>query len=157
MPLKKQAFYEGAALHQLAHCCGPISIRHAEPFFVINEIETIYLKYCTRVRSPWGFSFTEAEQDSMTQVVGPLTLGLICGSDGIVTLHYSDFKQLVGSSDSSAYISCFRKHDHHYVVRGPEGRLARRVSPSTWKRFLKGGAIHEASRSGSKSAAETNW
>lgn len=62
MAIKKQEFYEGAALHLLVRSGGIMSIRYEAPFFLLNDNVLIYLKYSTKGRSPWGFTFTTDEQ-----------------------------------------------------------------------------------------------
>lgn len=60
--IKKQEFYEGAALHLLARTGGLTSIRYESPLFVLNDRLLLHLKYSTKGRSPWGFTFTSDEQ-----------------------------------------------------------------------------------------------
>lgn len=72
MAIKKQEFYEGAALHLLA-CTGQIaSIRYDAPFFFLNERLSVLLKYSTKTRSPWGFTFTLAEQMGLQAIASKL-------------------------------------------------------------------------------------
>jgi hypothetical protein len=51
MAIKKQEFYEGAALHLLARNGGIASVRYEPPFFQFNGHLTVLLKYCTGGRS----------------------------------------------------------------------------------------------------------
>jgi hypothetical protein len=51
--IRKQEFYEGAALHLLARTGGITSVRYEAPFFLVNQL-SVLLKYSTRARSPWG-------------------------------------------------------------------------------------------------------
>lgn len=85
MAIKKQEFYEGAALHLLARQGGIRSIRYQPPFFLINDRLTALLKYSTRGRSPWGFTFMPDEQALLKKVSSnhAVMIGLICGSDGV--------------------------------------------------------------------------
>ena len=62
MSIKKQEFYEGAALHLLARAGGITGIRYEAPLFLLNEQLLVLLKYSTKGRSPWGFTFTRDEQ-----------------------------------------------------------------------------------------------
>src|SRR5258708_38543323 len=52
MALKKQEFYEGAALHLIARSGNVKSIRYEQPFFVLNERVSVLLKYSTRELAP---------------------------------------------------------------------------------------------------------
>jgi len=62
MAIKKQEFYEGAALHLLARAGKISSLLYEAPFFYFNGHLTVLLKYSTRVRGPWGFTFNPDEQ-----------------------------------------------------------------------------------------------
>jgi hypothetical protein len=55
MAIKKQEFYEGAALYLLARSGLVTGIRVEPPFFVLNNSVSVLLKYTTGKRSPWGF------------------------------------------------------------------------------------------------------
>jgi site-specific DNA-cytosine methylase len=57
VPIRKQEFYEGAALHLAARTGRVRSLRYEQPFFRFNETLAVMLKYSTGVRSPWAFTF----------------------------------------------------------------------------------------------------
>jgi hypothetical protein len=138
MALKKQEFYEGAALHLIAKSGNVKSIRYLQPFFVFNEKVSVLLKYSTRGRSPWGFTFTPDEQLRLaTKSVGMATwVGLICGSDGIAAVGYRSFIDVAPITQASVHIACYRAHGEHYEVCGPVGPLDRKVAPSSWQKIL---------------------
>jgi hypothetical protein len=139
MAIKKQEFYEGAALHILARTGGVTSIRYEAPFFLLNNQLLVYLKYSTRGRSPWGFTFTADEQvllhdrDSETKIV----IGLVCGADGVVALNYDAFRSVAPPRKSAVHIACYRQHGEYYEVNGPDGTLDGKVAPSNWQRILE--------------------
>jgi len=56
LAIKKQEFYEGAALHLLARSGRLSSVRYAAPFFLLNNELTVLLKYSTKGRSPWVYA-----------------------------------------------------------------------------------------------------
>lgn len=62
MSIKRQEFYEGAALHILARSGNLQGVRFESPFFVLNDSLYVLLKYSTKGRSPWGFTFSTDEQ-----------------------------------------------------------------------------------------------
>lgn len=139
MTIRKQEFYEGAALHQLVRGGKITSLKYEPPLFTINNELLVCLKYSTKGRSPWGFTFTIDEQ-RLLQVRAKafdLVLGLICGSDGIATISYEDFRAISGPKMSAKHISCYRKHGKHYGVFGPEGELDRKIAPLVWQRILE--------------------
>lgn len=138
MAIKKQEFYEGAALHILARGGNIERLRYEAPFFALNDDLLIHMKYSTKIRSPWSFSFTSEETMLLerTSKRSKLVIGLICGSDGIATLPYGDFATVAASKRASIHLSAFRSHREHYEICGPNGTLDRRIPPSDWVRTL---------------------
>src|SRR5947209_5923398 len=104
--LRKQEFYEGAALHVLAQSGCKVSISHAAPFFLINDGTLVLLKYSTRGRSPWGFTFTPKEQSSLAERADSIktVIGMVCGSDGVAALSYEMFREIAAPRGSSLHI-----------------------------------------------------
>lgn len=140
MAIKKQEFYEGAALHRLARFGGIASLHYKPPFFAINDHFLLLLKYSTRSRSPWGFTFTPQEQRQLDDRAreSKTIIGLICGSDGVAALPYELYRTIAPLRTASIHVSCYRNHDEHYEVNGPEGALNRKIAPSNWQRVLVG-------------------
>jgi hypothetical protein len=142
MSIKKQDFYEGAALNLLARTNQVKSIRYDPPLYLINDRVLVLLKYCTRIRSPWGFTFTPDEQ-SMLKEAAPkrknLMIGLICGSDGVAAISYSSYLTVAAPRGGAVHVACYRQHWEHYEVNGPDGTLGRKVSPSSWQKILENG------------------
>jgi len=138
MPIRKQDFYEGAALHLLARTGQISGILYEPPFFVLNRRLSIQLKYSTRGHSPWAFTFTPDEQlllqerSSRSKIV----IGLICGADGVASFTYDDYLSVAALRKSAVHIACYRKHGEHYEVNGPDGTFSHKVAPSHWQRIL---------------------
>ena len=139
MPIKKQEFYEGAALHLLARGGGITSLTYKPPFFLLNKYLTVLVKYSTRGRSPWGFTFTSDEQILLKQKASEfkIVLALVCGSDGVAAVTYDSYLSVAAHRDSAVHVSCYRLHGEHYEVNGPDGKLAGKVPPSNWRRILE--------------------
>src|SRR5712692_8170446 len=138
MPIRKQEFYEGAALHQLARSGKITSLRYEAPFFIINGKVFVCLKYSTRNRTPWGFTFTPDEQVLLRNRAkySRLIIGLICASDGIAAISYKSFREIASPKKFAIHVSCYRRHGQHYGIFGPDGELSRKVAASTWQRIL---------------------
>ncbi len=138
MPLRKQDFYEGAALVGLARTGMLNMVRHVPPFYALNDTIVVLLKYSTRGRSPWGFTFTPEEQAALARqaAVTPTYVGLICGSDGVTAIDFPDYALIARTKSTPIRVSCFRAHGEHYEVRGPDGVLPRKIPPSAWQRLL---------------------
>lgn len=139
MAIRKQEFYEGAALHALARTGAITSIRYDAPFFHINHQLIVLLKYSTKGRSPWGFTFTADEQSELQarQSESGLVIGLICGSDGIAAFTYEEYLEIARPRSIAIHIACYRDFGEHYSVNGPDGGLAFKISPSNWRRILE--------------------
>jgi hypothetical protein len=138
MGIKKQEFYEGAALHLLARAGGIDSIRYEAPFFLLNDHMLVLLKYSTKGRSPWGFTFTRDEQSILQKKSSQFSvvIGLVCGADGVVALTYDTLLSIAAPRESAVHIACYRQYSEHYEVNGPDGTAGRKVAPSNWLKIL---------------------
>jgi len=146
MALKKQEFYEGAALHVIARTGAVRGIEYDPPFFLFNDRLYVLFKYCARTRSPWGFTFTPDEQVTIHEraVKSDTVIALICGSDGVAALSYASFLPIGRPRQTAIHISCCRRHGEYYGLSGPDGTLSKKVSPSTWQNiFEQVGSEHE--------------
>jgi len=138
MTIKKQEFYEGAALYLLARTNRITSLRFEAPFFLLNNHLLVYLKYSAGKRSPWAFTFTKDEQLFLQTRASRLStvIGLICGGDGVAALTYDAYRSVAALRKSAIHIACHRKHGEYYKVNGPDGTLDGKVAPSNWQRIL---------------------
>ena len=139
MAIKKQEFYEGAAIHILARSGGIAGIKYESPLFFVNNHLLVLLKYSTRGRSPWGFTFMPDEQMLLYKrgAESKIIIGLICGADGVAAFTYDAYLKIAALRDSAIHLACYRKHGEHYEVSGPDGTFERKVSPSNWQRILQ--------------------
>lgn len=140
MAIKKQEFYEGAALHLLARAGAISGLQYVGPFFKINGQLLLLLKYSTRTRGPWGFTFTPDEQRSIQQYAAelPIVIALICGSDGVAALPYEAYTRIAVPKATAFRVSCHRNHGKHYGIKGPDGQLAEKVAPANWQKIFRG-------------------
>ena len=138
MGINKQDFYEGAALNIVARAGNIVGIINSSPFYVLNGRIAILLKYSTKGRSPWGFTLTPNEQKQLIKKAQRLetTIGLICGSDGVVPLGYAALNSIAVLGNGPIHISCYRNHGEYYEVSGPLGPLTNKIAPSSWGRLL---------------------
>ena len=139
MAIKKQEFYEGAALHLIARTGRVASVRYDAPFFLLNDQLSVLMKYSTKGRSPWGFTFTADEQTLLeaksTQC--KTAIALICGADGVAAFSYERYASVATLRKGPIHISCYRKHGEHYEVNGPDGAFSKKVAPSSWQKILE--------------------
>jgi hypothetical protein len=139
MSIRKQEFYEGAALHILARSGMVTTLKYEPPFFTVNNEISVCLKYSTKGRSPWGFTFTQDERRLLSERArrSHLIIGLVCGADGVAAITYDDYRVIAGRRRSAIHIACYRDHGKHYGVFGPIGELNRKIAPSVWQRILE--------------------
>jgi len=139
MAIKKQEFYEGAAIYLLARTGAIKAIHYQSPFFVLNEDVFVLLKYSTKSRSPWSFTFTNDEQEILSRQAAEskTMIGLICGSDGVAACPYAAYRAVAAPRESAIHIACYRRHGEHYEVCGPDGSVAGKIPPSHWLRILE--------------------
>jgi hypothetical protein len=139
MAIQKQEFYEGAALHLVARVGQIAGLRYEAPFFLLNDRLLILIKYSTRGRSPWGFTFGAEEQILLRARARKFktVIGLVCGADGVAALHYESYVRVAAPRAAAIHISCYRYHGEHYEVSGPDGTLPRKIAPSSWQRILE--------------------
>ncbi|HEY5047420.1 MAG TPA: hypothetical protein VII49_05320 [Rhizomicrobium sp.] len=140
MAIKKQEFYEGAALHLIARSGKVLALRYESPFFLFNGHLSVLLKYSTKGRSPWGFTFTVDEQELLVAQASKCktAIGLICGADGVAAFDFDSYLRIAEPKAVAIHVACFRDHGKHYEVTGPDGTIGRKVSPSSWQRLLEG-------------------
>ncbi|MFC3716511.1 hypothetical protein ACFONC_10130 [Luteimonas soli] len=138
MGIQKQEFYEGAALHVLLRGGAGAHVAYRNPFFLIDDRILIYLKYSTGIRSPWGFTFTAMEQRLLYRksIELPVTIGLVCGSDGVAALPFASYAGIASLRGLALRVSCSRAHRKHFEIGGPDGMLGYKVPPSDWSRLL---------------------
>lgn len=139
MPVAKQAFYEGAALYGLIRSGAVQHIIFKPPFFIVNNEVFLFLKYSTKPRSPWPFTFTASEQLVLRTMAADkrVMIGLICGGDGVAAVPWRSYSNIASIRASAIHISCRRQHGEHYEVNGPDGVLMGKIAPSVWSRMLK--------------------
>lgn len=139
MAIKKQEFYEGAALHLLVRTNGVVTIRYEAPFFLINNLLLVHLKYSAKGHSPWGFTFTPDEQMLLQKRASDrkIVIGLVCGADGVASFTYDAYRSIAAPCKSAVHIACYRQHGEHYEVNGPDGKLDGKVAPSNWQKILE--------------------
>lgn len=141
LAIQKMDFYQGAALYKLLRGGGQAQVRFEDGLAILDERLQVYLKYSTRTRSPWSFGFSASEQVVLAASAPslPLTIGLVCGADGIAALPYEGFVGVAGGGGSQIAISCARRHNQQYAISGPGGLLAGKIAPSAWDRLLIAG------------------
>ena len=101
--------------------------------YVINGKTFSLLRYTTRARSPWRFTFDEGDIDhcdKMSLEHDRVVLGLICGGDGICSLPWSEARKLLGGNPG--WIAVRRNHHESYGVSGSADELEGKIPVAGW-------------------------
>ena len=132
--LDRFEYYHGAAILRLMEDDRYRSVKlHDSPGYVVNENIFIFLKYTTKGRSPWGFTFDQEDIDRCLRLsteYNKIVLGFICGGDGVCALDWKEAKDLLGSKPGR--IAAGRKHKHSYSVWGSLGKLKHKIPVGRW-------------------------
>lgn len=134
----KTEFYHGAAILRVIQDLRSFSIKKKENLgYIVNERIFIFLKFSTRGRSPWGFTFDQEDVDrcvNMENEYSLVALGLICGGDGICTLRWNEAKFLLAGKPGR--IAASRNYNKSYSVRGSAGKLKKKISSKRWPSLI---------------------
>ncbi len=132
--LDKFEYYHGAAIVRILEDERCHSIQRRELLgYVVNQEVFIFLKYTTRSRSPWGFTFDQEDVDRcvrMSSEYKRVVIGMVCGGDGIFALDWDEAKNLL--AEKPGRISGARKHNHSYSVWGTAGELKNKIAINRW-------------------------
>jgi len=136
--LDKSEYYHGAAIIRLMGDARCLAVKKRGFLgYVVNDEIFVFLKYTTKARSPWGFSFNKEDVDhlfTIEQEYKSVVLGLVCGGDGVCALHWSEAKELLGGKPGR--IATGRKHNQCYAVWGTKGTWKRKIPLGRWPLLL---------------------
>lgn len=99
--------------------------------YIVNDDTFLFIKYMTKERSPWRFTFDQEDIDRCVRMESEyrrVVFGFVCGSDGICTIGWAQACELLDMKPG--WIAAARKHNHSYSVWGANGELSARL-PST--------------------------
>lgn len=131
--IDKREFYHGAALIRLLEDARCQRISRHEFGHIVNDAVFVFLKYTTKSRSPWRFSFSRDEVQRLNLLASrfpKIIIAMICGGDGICAVSWRDASSLVGND--AGWISARRKFNEQYAVAGQVGQLHGKVSLNEW-------------------------
>lgn len=135
--IDKQEYYHGVAIIRLLDDSRCHSVTKHDFGYLVNEDKFIFLRYSTKARSPWRFSFSKneiAQINHLSQTYSKIIVVLICGGDGICAVDWEDSKLIVG--EISSWIAIRRNFNKCYGVSGPLGKLKKKVSLQKWPLIL---------------------
>ena len=135
--IDKQDFYWGAALIRLLDNPGCLALTKNQFGYLVNSSQLVLLKYSTKSRSPWQFTFGIDEIANLKKTSDRYSLvviGLICGGDGVCAITWTQANFLL--MGKSGAISVRRKFHEHYGVSGSAGELDHKISIRNWPAIL---------------------
>ncbi len=136
--IKDFQLYHGAALHKLIDSGGEVTLQNysnkSNSSYVLNSSIGLYIKYSTKRLAPWQFSFAKEHQDEILEIRNiyqDVFILLVCGTDGIVSLNFSELKILLDEHHKEIEtIAVSRPQGKMYKVVGTDGKLERKISRS---------------------------
>ena len=136
--LDKANYYHGAAIARLLEDENSFSVRKKGLLgYVVNEKVFVFLKYTTKARTPWRFTFDQEDVDrcfSMSLNHEAVISGLICGGDGVCALKWQEVKLLLDGKPG--WICIKRNHNERYGVTGSADELDRKVAVGRWPTLI---------------------
>lgn len=132
--IDKYEFYHGAAIVRLLQDerCAALC-RKGLLGYVLNNSVFLFIKYTTKARSPWRFSFDKEDierADKMALEHERVVFPFVCGGDGICALDWSEARRLLDGNPG--WIAVARKHNGQYAVWGSVDEHERRISKKRW-------------------------
>ena len=111
-------------------------------FYLINGKLPILCKYSTKRTNPWAFTIKNEilkEYLSLIQQYKECFIILICGRDGVISLEYTDARQLINFNliEEQKRISATRKLGEMYSISGSDGEMKNKISQKSIKENLQ--------------------
>jgi hypothetical protein len=135
--IDKQEYYHGAAIIRLFEDGRFNTIAKHTLGYIVNSKVLILLKYSTKSRTPWRFTFTLDEMVQIENYIKQndrIVIALVCGGDGVCAIHAKELFNILG--DNPGWISVKRNFNEQYGVAGHYGRLERKISFQRWPSII---------------------
>ena len=137
--IDKQEYYHGAAIIRLLEDERCQKVQKHNLGYTVNDESLIFLKYSTKSRSPWRFSFSSDEIERLNSLANSfrkIIIVLICGGDGICTISWQEAAGLL--ANDAGWISAKRNFNEQYGIAGSQGKLKGKVSLREWPSIVFG-------------------
>jgi len=134
--IDKQEFYHGAALIRLLSDPRCKSLTRHQMGYCINGSVFVILKYTTKHRSPWRYTFTNEEINQIHEAAGSFAKTIIIfinAGDGISALSLNELDNVLGST--IGWVSMSREFNEQYAASGSRGSLKHKISLTRWPGF----------------------
>jgi hypothetical protein len=130
-------YYGSAFISMIDSCQDGLTIKRImddkSGFYLINDKLPILCKYSTKRTNPWSFSIKSDVLDlykSLADKYNECLIVLVCGTDGIIAIDYSDVKKIIDFNIHSKQkrIGVTRKLREMYYLTGSDGNINNKVS-----------------------------
>jgi hypothetical protein len=131
--IEKQEYYHGAALYRLIGDSLFMNVKKAGAGYIINENVYLLIKYTTKHRSPWRFTFN---QEDINEIMTNLDLSkrvlivFVNGGDGISALTGDELNNILGGKPG--WVSMSRRYYKQYTVAGSMNSLKKKCPLNRW-------------------------
>lgn len=135
--IDKVDFYHGATILKAIEDPRCNCVNSNEIGYLINKNSLVILKYSTKSKTPWQFTFSKNDLDNIVNSYSAninIYVVLICASDGLCALKCQETLKLL--NDKPGVICIKRKFNEQYKVYGPGGQLVNKVSFNRWPKLL---------------------
>lgn len=132
--IDKHEYYHGAAIIRMLddERCASVQ-KKGKLGYVVNDDTFLFIKYTTRNRTPWRFTFDHedvARANLMAQKYDQVLVPLVCAGDGVCVITWDEAVRLLGNV--AGFIGVERKHNEQYGVWGAYEALKGKVSMRRW-------------------------
>jgi len=131
--IAKKEFYHGVAIIRLLEDKRCQTVRKDDLGYIVNDEIYVFIKYTTKTRPPWTFTFGQDEVrqlNSLSSSFKDIIIVLVCGGDGICAVTWRNACRLLGNN--AGWISARRKINEQYAVTGQSDQLHGKVSLNQW-------------------------
>ncbi len=129
--IDKQEYYHGVVIVRLLDDHRFRSVSKSEGCYLCNEGVLVNIKYSTKNRSPWSFSFSPDELRRIEHLAASgtaIVIALVCGGDGVCALELEELREIGVASEGA--ITVRRGFRRLFSVSGPVGSLEHKISHS---------------------------
>lgn len=139
--------YEGVVLRRLVKHDGPVrvdEIGDKAGHFCLNEDAFLLVKYSSRNRSPWRFTFQPDDIETLVTdhnqggLFGGSYVCLVCGLNSLCALREKEWSTLLdlGGREEQQTITVRRHPRTSFEVTGSAGQLERKIPVSRFPSLL---------------------
>lgn len=135
--LDKQDFYHGVAIIHILDDPRYLGLRKFKHGYVVNESTYLFLKYSTKSRSPWRFTFSHPDISHLGEMAiswKNTIIALVCGGDGVCGIPWNIVSGILGSE--AGWLAVRRGFNESYALSGPNGEARHKIKLLQWPGVL---------------------